>query len=285
MTKHSTRSKLSNTEFLPFPTAWCRLPRFREPRLRGLETLFRGGTSLSALLLVTASFAIPCALSAQQADFSEVGKIKKDFKASFQKGEGTLTAIDGAMDYRVDKPSAKDFDYRLFQPARLRASQDFEIIGTFINDTIPELPEELASVGIEVYQATDLTNRVSATASVARIQNYFSRTAFTQVVAGSVSVASTYSTDLRLPPEVTLKLSYDSKSKVFTTYYDSDEGEAVAWELVGSFGVGGKGGEDGNANWRMRSSEKFLVYLYGYSENLTVFEGEAQILALSVETK
>jgi hypothetical protein len=223
--------------------------------------------------------------NAQTLDLSDEKAAKKALKPSFQNGSGELKISEDFVEYTVEDPTGKDFQYFMFQPARLRASQSFEIVGTFINDTIPELPQELASVGIEVYQAKDLSNRVSATASVARIQNYFSRTAFTQVVEGGETVESTYSTDLRLPPEITLKLAYDAETKVFSTYYDSDEGDAVVWEPVGSFGVGGKGGEDGNANWRMRSSEKLLVYIYGYSENLTIFEGEAQILALSVETK
>ncbi|MEO0510416.1 MAG: hypothetical protein AAF065_11215 [Verrucomicrobiota bacterium] len=241
--------------------------------------------SLIGCVLTISLFTGTLAAKIESLNLSDIEAARKALKPSFQNGAGKLTVKEGALEYSVDKASAKDFEYQMFQPARLRASQDFEIIGTFINDTIPELPEELASVGIEVYQATDLSNRVSATVSVARLYNYFSRTAFTQIVQGGKPVESTYSEDLRLPPEVTIKLSYDSKSRVFTTFYDSDQGEEVEWMKVGSFGVGGKGGETGNTNWRMRSSEKLLVYIYGYSENLSVFEGEAQVLSLSVETK
>jgi hypothetical protein len=48
--------------------------------------------------------------------------------------------------------------------------------------------------------------------------------------------------------------------------------------------VAGEGGDSGNANWKMRSSERFLVYVYGYSENLRIFEGEVAATALTVET-
>ncbi|MEM7791318.1 MAG: hypothetical protein AAF546_07945 [Verrucomicrobiota bacterium] len=221
----------------------------------------------------------------QSADFSEAGKLKKVFKPSFQNGAGKLKPVDGAIQYTVEDPSDKDFDYLFFQPARLRASQNFEVVGTFKNDGVPESSKELVSIGIEVYQAENLTNRVSASLSVARVQGYFSRTVFTQVVENSETLDDTYTADLRLPITTTFKLVYDSKGKTFSTYYDKNEDEPVEWEFVGSFGIAGSGGDHGNANWRMRSSEKFLVYVYGYSENLTLYDGEVQVLALSVEAK
>jgi hypothetical protein len=222
-------------------------------------------------------------LSAQVADLADIAATKKAFKPSFNSGDAALDIKEGAIVYSVETPSEKDFRYLQFQPARLRASQDFTITGTFKNDAIPEASRELASIGIEVYQATDLSNRVAATLSVARLQGFFSRTVFSQIVEGGESVASTYSDELRVPIETTFKLSFDSEDKVFSVHYDTDEGEAVAWELVGTFGIGGSGGEDGNANWRMRSTEKFLVYVYGYSENLQIFEGDVEVSALSVE--
>jgi|GEM_PF-3529366 len=224
-----------------------------------------------------------CSLSAQVADLSDVGAAKKAFKPSFNSGAAELIFKEGSIVYTVEEPSEKDFQYLHFQPARLRASQDFTITGTFKNDAIAESSKELASVGIEVYQATDLSNRVAATLSVARLEGFFSRTVFSQVVEGGEAVDSAYTADLRLPIEVTFKMVFDSKEKVFSVYYDADEDEAVVWELVGTFGVAGKGGEDGNANWRMKSTEKFLVYIYGYSENLQVFEGDVEATALSVE--
>jgi len=235
------------------------------------------------IALIAASFCSAASLFAQVADFSDVGELNKAFKSSFESGGGELTIKEGALSYTVAEATAKDFQYLLFQPARLRASQDFTITGTFKNDAIPESSKELASVGIEVYQATDLRNRVAATLSVARLEGFFSRTVFTQVVEGGETVDSTYSSELRVPIETTFKLSFDSDTKVFSVAYDSDEGEAVEWTPVGSFGINGDGGEDGNAYWRMRSTEKFLVYVYGYSENLQIFEGDVEATALSVE--
>lgn len=222
-------------------------------------------------------------LPAQVADFTDVAATEKAFKLSFESGDGALTIKEGAIRYTVDEPTEKDFQYLYFQPARLRASQDFSITGTFKNDAIPESSKQLASVGIEVYQAQDLSNRVAATLSVARLEGYFSRTVFTQVVESGETVDSTYTTELRLPVEVSFKLDYSAKGKVFTVYYDANAEAAEDWVLVGSFGIGGSGGDSGNANWKMRSSEKFLVYLYGYSENLQIFDGEIEASALSVE--
>jgi hypothetical protein len=234
--------------------------------------------ALVALFLCSAA-----AMPAQVADFADAGALKKAFKPSFESGDGQLTIQEGAINYTVEEPTKKDFQYLNFQPARLRASQDFTITGTFKNDAIPESAKELASVGIEVYQAQDLSNRVAATLSAARLNGFFSRTVFTQVVKGGEPVDSSYTEDLRVPVEVTFKLVYTAPEKVFSVFYDADEGDAVDWQAVGSFGVAGTGGDSGNANWKMRSSEKFLVYIYGYSENLQIFEGDVAATALSLE--
>jgi hypothetical protein len=219
----------------------------------------------------------------QVADFSEAETARKVFKPSFQNGGGALSAIDGALEYRVEEATEKDFSYLWFNRARVRASQDFEVVGTFFNDAVPETSRELVSIGIEIYQADNLSNRVSASLSVARLQGYFSRTVFTQVVEDGETAADAYTAELRLPTEITLKLSYDRDRKVFSASYDTDPSEETNWELVGSFGINGEGGDAGNASWGMRSSEKFLVYAYGYSENLQLFEGDTRVLALEVK--
>lgn len=235
---------------------------------------------LSLILLIGAG---PVAF-AQTLDFADVKALKKSLKPSFESGGGTLTIAEGAVHYTVDAATEKDFQYLLYQPARLRASQDFTVTGRFRNDAIPEASTELASVGIEIYQAEDLRNRVAATLSVARLEGFFSRTVFTQIVEGGEAVDSTYTPDLRVPIETSFRLSFDADAQVFTVHYDSDPDEAEAWTEVGSFGINGDGGETGNARWRMRSSEKFLVYIYGYSENMNVYEGDVAVQALSIET-
>jgi hypothetical protein len=216
---------------------------------------------------------------------SEPDRAAREFRPSFESGGGELIFEPEEIRYVVEESTAKDFQYLLVRSARLRASEGFSIVGSFRNDAIPEASNQLASVGIEVYQAEDLSNRVAATLSVARLEGFFSRTVYTQIVDGGETVASTYSDDLRVPIETTFKLTYDPGEKVFTTFYDSDPDEAVEWTEVGSFGINGAGGSDGDGAWRMRSSEKFLVYIYGYSENLEIIEGEVALTALSVETK
>ena len=235
---------------------------------------------LLATALCIGSFS---ALSAQVAHLADVNASRKAFKPSFESGDGTLVIKEGSLSYNVEDPTEKDFQYLLFQPARLRASQDFTITGTFKNDAIPESSKELASIGIEVYQATDLRNRMAATLSVARLKGFFSRTVFAQVVEGSEPVDSTYSSDLRVPIETTFKLSFDSGKKVFSVFYVRDGSEATEWEFVGSFGINGNGGADGNARWRMKNTEKLLVYVYGYSENMQIFDNDVEVTALSIE--
>jgi hypothetical protein len=217
-------------------------------------------------------------------DLQNPDLVKRAFKPAFQNGEGTFNPVYEGFEYTVEKPSEKDYDYRLYRPASLKASHDFEVIGRFKNDTVAESSREAASVGIEIYQQRNLSNRLATELSVARLEGYFSRTVFSQVVENGKKKTECFSADLRLPAETTFKLSYQSSEKVFSVYYQSDETEVLEWVFVGSFGIAGSGGENGNANWRMRSSENFLIYIYGFSKNMKVYEGEAQIHALAINT-
>lgn len=215
-------------------------------------------------------------------DLQNPDLVKKAFKPAFQNGEGALNHVSSGFEYTVESPGEKDYDYRLYQPARLRANRDFEVIGRFKNDTVAESSREAASVGIEIYQQRNLSNRMATELSVARLEGYFSRTIFSQIVENGEKKNECFSADLRLPVETTFKLSYRASEKVFSVYYQSDVSEVPKWVFVGSFGIARSGGKNGNANWRMRSSENFLIYIYGFSKNMKVYEGEAQIHALAI---
>ena len=225
------------------------------------------------------SLFLPLVLLSEEINFNDEESIKKSFIPSFQSGTGSLDYNNANFQYTTYTPSPKDFDYKLYQPARIRANKDFTVITELKNNTIPESSKELASVGIEIYQRKNLSNRFATELSCARLEGYFSRTVFSQLVEFGEKTSSCFSHDLRLPEITTVKIDYKADQKVFHIAYLQNE----EWQNVGSFGIAGSGGENGNAQWKMKSNETLLLYIYGFSTNMNVYEGDIQIKSLKIE--
>lgn len=232
--------------------------------------------------LIFLSLCSSLVLSAQKLDLTDSKSAQKAFKSAFQNGDGQLLHEKSVFEYTTENPTDKDFDYRLVLPARLKASKDFEVIGVFKNDSIAESSNEVASIGIEIYQRNNLSNRLAAELSVARFQGYFSRTVFSQIVESGEKKFDCFSNDLRLPETTKIKLYYNSERKVFSVYYEDLNANTSDWISIGSFGIAGNGGENGNAQWKMRSSENFLLYLYGFSKNMKIYQGDIQVHSLEI---
>jgi hypothetical protein len=72
-----------------------------------------------------------------------------------------------------------------------------------------------------------------------------------------------------------IRLFFDSSTKIFTVFYDANPGPNYQWIDFGTFGVGGSGvGNSGNADWELTADDKFVVYVFGYSNDLVVKDGE-----------
>jgi hypothetical protein len=69
-------------------------------------------------------------------------------------------------------------------------------------------------------------------------------------------------------------LSFDSTSKVFTVYYDSDPSDGYQWQQFGSFGVVNTATAVNVRNWGLNESDQFIAYVFGYSERISVTSGE-----------
>ena len=219
-------------------------------------------------------------LQGQSFDLLDPKSVNREFKPAFQAGDGKLVHGDSGFQYTTEEPTEKDYDYRFVVPARLKAGKDFEIIADLTNGSIAESSSEVASIGIEVYQKNNLSNRLASELSVARLQGYFSRTIFSQIVASGEKMFDCFSSDLRVPERSKIKLKYNSKLKVFSIHYlDFDK---INWVSVGSFGIAGDGGASGNAHWKMRSSETFLLYVYGFSKNMKIYDGDIQLHSLEI---
>jgi hypothetical protein len=65
-------------------------------------------------------------------------------------------------------------------------------------------------------------------------------------------------------------ISFNSATKVFSTLYDQGGG----WVQIGSFGIDGSGGTNGNADWDMTNGSTFTVGILGIAE---IYENNASL--------
>ena len=63
-----------------------------------------------------------------------------------------------------------------------------------------------------------------------------------------------------------IRMAFDSTTKVFTMYYDTDPSDGYQWIEFGSFGVAGTGGINGTRNWGLKDTDRFVAYVFGYSQ-------------------
>lgn len=67
-----------------------------------------------------------------------------------------------------------------------------------------------------------------------------------------------------------IRISYDGKSKVFSTFVDRNgSGDGFQWEELDSYGIAGSGGAR-NTQWNMTSEGFFIIALYGLSSGIAV---------------
>lgn len=81
-----------------------------------------------------------------------------------------------------------------------------------------------------------------------------------------------------------LKVSFNSTTKVLTSYYDDDgAANGYSWTLYASMGVNGSGGTD-NTSWGMSGSQAFDIYIGGNSEGGSVASGQLTLDDFSAKT-
>ena len=76
------------------------------------------------------------------------------------------------------------------------------------------------------------------------------------------------------PANAAIRIEFNSTTKVFTVYYDTDPSDGYQWTEFGSFGVAGTGGANGTRDWGLKETDQFAVYVFGYSEQISVASGE-----------
>jgi hypothetical protein len=184
------------------------------------------------------------------------------------KGHGRLNETNGRLEYTCGTGTALDSSDRPWIIERFPYDADWEIWVDATNNTSPS-GDQYSSFGINVrsanYQGNEIEIELEAYGSGFRgflAEFHFGGIPFGYAEQG----AATQSAPIRL--------SFNATTKVFTVSYYADPGTGYQWVDFGSFGVNGSGGANGNALWGLTDSDQFVAYVFGYSEKMTVGDGQ-----------
>jgi hypothetical protein len=181
-----------------------------------------------------------------------------------KKGQGQLNEINGRLEYTTSGGNAKDSMDRKWILTEFPYDGNWSIEITVTNNSIFLESNKWSSFGINVRSKMDQNDEIEI--ELAAMMNgakmFWSEFQDNNVVVGEAF----QSTTLASAP---IRLSFNSALKVFNvSYYDG------GWNSFGSFDVNASGvGTNGSANWGMANTDKFVAYVFGYSENMVVNSG------------
>jgi hypothetical protein len=187
------------------------------------------------------------------------------YDPSEEKGQGQISQVNGHLEYTTSgNGTSKDsYDHKwIFTEFPYDYNWSIEI--TVTNNSIFPESNKWSSFGINVRSKMDQNDEIEI--ELAAMMNganmFWSEFQDNNVVVGEAF----QNTTLRSAP---IRLSFNSSSKLFEVlYYDN------GWFSFGSFDVNASGlGVNGSANWGMADTDKFIAYVFGYSENMLVYPG------------
>jgi len=188
-------------------------------------------------------------------DFNDNTKDTAKWGADEVDGLGMMTEINQRLEYTTSAVGTASHDSvdRLWRAERFPYNADWSIQIDVMNKTTSG---EFTSFGIYVTSI-----RLEDTAiEVELAQSYYWAEFYSQKpVSGdgyAVAPGNTYGA---------VKIAFNSKTKVFTVYYNPDPGDEDLWTPFGTFGVAGSGGQNGNTNWGLNENDLFVATVFGFS--------------------
>jgi hypothetical protein len=214
-------------------------------------------------------------------NFNDNSRDVTKWSTDFITGNGALAEINQRLEYRVTSPDLINGDdaTRAWILNAARYTNDWEVILEVTNTVVPSIVDQVASIGLEVFNAADLTDNCY----VEMYSSALSRLPFRRGFKASLVVNDLDLNDATtLAGDVTNSLSFgavrlvfNAQSKVFNAYSDRDGAvNGYQWEKLGGFGIAGSGGSITNGNWNMISTSTFQVAVYGFSQGLTINSGQ-----------
>jgi hypothetical protein len=214
-------------------------------------------------------------------NFNDNSRDATKWTTDFVTGNGVFNETNQRLEYRVTSPNLMTGDEaeRAWILNSARYTNDWEVILEVTNTVVPTIVNQLVSIGLEVFNAADLTDYVYVELYSSALTSLPFRRGFKMglvVNDTDLNDATTGKGDVTNSLAYgAVRFTFNSLSKVFNAYVDRDEAVGgYKWEKLGSFGVAGSGGSITNGNWNMTPTSTFQVAIYGYSQGLTITSGQ-----------
>ncbi|MGZ6231343.1 MAG: IPT/TIG domain-containing protein [Syntrophales bacterium] len=188
-------------------------------------------------------------------------------------GKCALNEVNGRLEYTCQSASNWDEVHRPWILTELPYNADWEMQIDITNETQLTMNDQWTGFGIGIISPYTYENAIYA--------DFYAST------YGGLPAIKGFWAELDTPSDYfgtgtgslgvtvgAIRLVFNSATKVVSVYYDSDPSNGYQWIEYASFGVGGSGGYDGTANWGLAETDKFLPFVYGYSEITNIASGQ-----------
>jgi|WetSurMetagenome_2_1015567.scaffolds.fasta_scaffold05460_4 hypothetical protein len=212
-----------------------------------------------------AVFTLNCAFADGTDNFNDNSKDPALWGLDEVKGQGQLNEINGRLEYTTTgSGTILDSSDRRWIATKFPYNGDWQIQ---IDVTNTASSPTFSSFGIVVESARLPDNEIEIELGQSGL--------FWAEFRGGTLISGD-DTALAFGPNThgAILLSFDSTSKVFTVYYDSDTSDGYQWQQFGSFGVVNTATAVNVRNWGLNNSDQFIAYVFGYSERISVTSGE-----------
>ena len=198
-------------------------------------------------------------------DFNDNTKDPAKWGTDEVKGRGQLNETRGRLEYVVGKASSTDSSDRPWILTQFPYNADWSIQIDATNNTYPAVTPQWSSFGINVRSMSNPGDEVEV--ELAAFPGSTTREFYAELQHnGMYWDIATGTPDI----SATIRIAFNSTDKVFTVSYYADP----QWIDFGSFGISSRGGGTFNADWGLTDNDRFAAYVFGYSNQMTVSDGE-----------
>jgi len=196
-------------------------------------------------------------------DFNDGIKDPAKWGTDEVKGRGQLNETNGRLAYTCGSKNGISSSDRPWKLTQFPYDAPWEIVIDATNTTSPT-GKQWSSFGIVVENAKNKDDWIEVELAASEQSHMFWAEFYDNNASAGDAFASAMSTS------APIRVSFDNITKVLTvSYFDG-----AVWNSLGTFGVNGSDGINGNATWGLTDSDHFIAYIFGYSENMTVNDGE-----------
>lgn len=216
-----------------------------------------------------------CALADGSDNFNDNSKDNTKWGTDVNNALGVLTEQNQRLEYICNSPLSDGEAYRPWKLERFPVNGDWTVQVDTFNNTTPTLNFQVNSGGFSLFGPTTTDNEIYlelyAAPFGAPVNKGFVAhldTAAAEVGSVDIGVAGNE------PVMGAVRMEYVAATKVVTCLYDADTSDGYQWINMASFGLAGAGGTTANTDWALANDQQFSIWVYGFSELMTVASGE-----------